>query len=148
MTALLSLVLATILTLIATLHLYWAFGGQWGTNAVIPSAHEGESDFIAKPVFKPGPFVTTAVAILLLMATVVSLDAANIIETHLPNTLVKVSIWIITGVFFLRGVGDFQYMGITKRVRGTVFAKMDSLLFTPLCFLLSLLAFAVAINST
>lgn len=147
MIALLGFVLATILILISTLHLYWAFGGRWGANAVIPIAFENANDSIGIPLFRPGPIATTAVAILLLMAAFVSLNAADILETPMSGTPIKIAIWIIAGAFLLRGVGDFRYMGITKRVRGTRFAKMDSLLFTPLCFLLSVLAIAIGISS-
>jgi len=148
MITLLGFVLATILILISTLHLYWACGGQWGASAVVPTTFENESNSVEKPLFLPGPLATTAVAILLLMAALLALDAADILDTGVPGRLTQVAIWTIAGAFLLRGVGDFRTMGITKRVRGTRFAQMDSLLFTPLCFLLSLLAFAVAINST
>jgi hypothetical protein len=33
---------------------------------------------------------------------------------------------------FLRSVGDFRLVGFFKRVRGTRFARYDSLLFSPL----------------
>jgi len=148
MIILLGFVLATILTSISALHLYWACGGRRGASVVVPTTFENESDSVEKPLFQPGPLATTTVAVLLLMAALLSLDAANILETPVSDTFVRVAIWTIAGAFLLRSVGDFRTMGITKRVRGTRFASMDSLLFTPLCFLLSLLAFVIAINST
>ena len=36
-----------------------------------------------------------------------------------------------------RAVGDFRLVGFFKRVRGTRFARLDTMLFTPLCLLLA-----------
>ncbi|MCF6314457.1 MAG: DUF3995 domain-containing protein [Verrucomicrobiales bacterium] len=144
----LGFVLAVILLLISALHMYWVCGGHWGANAVIPAAFENDSDSVERPLFRPGPLATIAVAVLLLMAALISLHAAGILRIIAADRLVRVAIWIIAGAFLLRGVGDFKYMGITKRVRNTRFAQMDSLLFTPLCLLLALLAFSIAIYST
>jgi len=36
-----------------------------------------------------------------------------------------------------RGVGDFRLVGLSKRVRGTRFARYDSFVYTPLCLALA-----------
>jgi hypothetical protein len=46
-----------------------------------------------------------------------------------------------------RTVGDFKYVGLFKRVRGTPFARLDTLLYSPLCLLLSLGVASVAWSS-
>jgi hypothetical protein len=43
-------------------------------------------------------------------------------------------------VFAVRAVGDFRYCGFFKRVKGTAFARKDTLIFSPLCTLLAALA--------
>ena len=37
-----------------------------------------------------------------------------------------------------RAIGDFKYVGFFKRVRGSKFARMDTLVYSPLCLLLAL----------
>ena len=44
-------------------------------------------------------------------------------------------------VFFIRVIGEFNYFGIFKRKKDTHFAKMDTLLYIPLCAFLSLIIF-------
>jgi hypothetical protein len=39
---------------------------------------------------------------------------------------------------FARAVGDFRLVGFFKRVKGSVFARMDSRVYSPLCVLLGL----------
>jgi hypothetical protein len=36
----------------------------------------------------------------------------------------------------LRAVGEFRYVGLFKRVRGTKFAVLDTFVYSPLCLLL------------
>ena len=57
MRLLLPLILVLIFSSLAFIHIYWAFGGKWGTEAVLPK-HPDES----KPKM-PGFFLTLAVAI-------------------------------------------------------------------------------------
>ena len=40
-------------------------------------------------------------------------------------------------IFFLRFVGEFSYVGIFKRHKNSKFARMDTLLYSPLCLFLS-----------
>ncbi|WP_205190355.1 DUF3995 domain-containing protein, partial [Burkholderia sp. LMG 13014] len=41
-------------------------------------------------------------------------------------------------IFAVRAVGDFRYVGFFKRIRGSRFARMDTLYYSPLCAALSL----------
>ncbi|WP_226000012.1 DUF3995 domain-containing protein [Paenibacillus sp. BJ-4] len=43
---------------------------------------------------------------------------------------------LLSCLFILRSIGDFKWVGFFKRKKGTVFAKWDSVLYSPLCFLL------------
>ncbi|MES2318120.1 MAG: DUF3995 domain-containing protein [Pseudomonadota bacterium] len=38
---------------------------------------------------------------------------------------------------FARGVGEFNYLGLFKRVRGSRFATLDTWVYSPLCLLLA-----------
>jgi nickel-dependent lactate racemase len=48
---------ALILLGVSTIHFYWAFGGKWGANAVLPQINS------EKRVFTPSPLMTLAVAV-------------------------------------------------------------------------------------
>lgn len=130
---------ALLLIGISGLHVYWAFGGTWGSSGVIPET------IAQKPAFVPGKAGTLAVAILLIAASALLLMEAGIIKALSGFFVVTWGCWVCAIVFGLRAIGDFRYVGLTKRLRGTRFATLDSYLFTPLCLWLCL-AFILAIR--
>ncbi|HDR8184103.1 TPA: DUF3995 domain-containing protein [Bacillus thuringiensis] len=126
-----------ILFLVSFLHVYWAFGGKWATNSVIPTK-SGEKSFI------PGTGMTLFIALLLSMAAIILLQQTNVVHFEVPNIFVQLGSWICMIVFFIRVIGEFYYFGIFKREKDTRFAKMDTVLYIPLCAFLSL-SFLLAI---
>ncbi|MEB9506973.1 DUF3995 domain-containing protein [Bacillus sp. BSL6] len=126
-----------ILFLVSFLHVYWAFGGKWATNSVIPTK-AGEK------AFTPGTGMTLFIALLLSMAAIILLQQTNIIHFAFPNIIVQMGSWVCMVVFFIRVIGEFHYFGIFKRKKDTRFARMDTVLFIPLCAFLSL-SFLLAI---
>ena len=50
-------------------------------------------------------------------------------------------------IFVLRTLGDFRYVGFTKRIRNTSFAEWDTKLYSPLCLLMALLALVASNNA-
>ncbi|MGD6888165.1 DUF3995 domain-containing protein [Bacillus mobilis] len=126
-----------ILFLVSFLHVYWAFGGKWATNSVIPTK-SGEK------AFTPGTGMTLFIALLLSMAAIILLQQTNIVHFAFPNIIVQMGSWICMIVFFIRVIGEFHYFGIFKRKKDTSFARMDTVLYIPLCAFLSL-SFLLAI---
>ncbi|HDR3490617.1 DUF3995 domain-containing protein [Bacillus wiedmannii] len=126
-----------ILFLVSFLHVYWAFGGKWATNSVIPTK-SGEK------AFTPGVGMTLFIALLLSMAAMILLQQANVVYFAVPNVFVQWGSWICMIVFFIRVIGEFHYFGIFKRKKDTHFARMDTVLYIPLCAFLSL-SFLLAI---
>jgi len=107
---------AAILALLGMIHLYWAAGGTFGKSAALPTAN-------GKAVLHPTPWITIVVAFgLFAMAALV---------------LWRVWLWPIAGIFLLRAIGDFHYVGFFKRVRDSQFAKLDTWFYSPLCLLLA-----------
>jgi len=41
--------------------------------------------------------------------------------------------WTIGVIFILRAIGEFNVVGIFKKIKGTVFAKYDMYFYIPLC---------------
>ncbi|QWH61187.1 DUF3995 domain-containing protein [Bacillus mycoides] len=126
-----------ILFLVSFLHVYWAFGGKWATNSVILTK-AGEK------AFTPGTGMTLFIALLLSMAAMILLQQSNIVHSALPNVFVQMGSWVCMVVFFIRVIGEFHYFGIFKRKKDTQFARMDTVLYVPLCAFLSL-SFLLAI---
>ena len=71
MTRVVGILAAGVLFGLAALHAYWAAGGDWGTDAAIPTRD-------GAPLFKPGPVGTVLVAVLLCAAALVLLGRLGI----------------------------------------------------------------------
>lgn len=123
--------LASILGALSALHFYWATGGRWGLAVAIPQTRDGSS------VFQPGRVACVAVAFALLLAAAVALAS---FDPWLKMQLLRA----LAVIFVLRGVGDFRYVGFTKRIRDTSFAEWDTKLYSPLCVLMALLAWVAS----
>lgn len=113
----LSSVTASIFALLGLLHFYWAVRGVSGNSAAIPEV-EGT------PVFRPSRAATAAVGMVLLGTAAIVLMQ------------VKLLVAGAAVVLFLRAIGDFRLVGFFKRVRGSRFARLDTLLYSPLCLAL------------
>lgn len=113
----LALIAAAIFTFLALLHFYWAIRGGAGNSAAIP-----EIDGI--PAFRPSRAATAAVGMVLL-------GTALIVLLQLRLLLAGAA-----AVLILRAIGDFRLVGFFKRLRDSRFARMDTLLYSPLCLAL------------
>ncbi len=140
LTLLISIFLAT-----SALHIYWAFGGKWASNNVIPTL-EGD-----KPLFKITTipmFPTLMVAVLLIVAAGLFLWQAGVISVALPEWLRNVGVWTVTLIFFARAIGEFRYLGFFKKIRDTSFGRLDTKVYSPLCLLVGILAVVVILGSS
>ncbi len=57
------------------------------------------------------------------------------------------AVFALAAGLLLRAVGDFRLVGFFTRTRGTVFARLDTPVFSPLCLVLSFGVFHVALSS-
>jgi hypothetical protein len=128
----LSLVSVCLLWLISIIHVYWAFGGQWGTGAVIPSK-EGS----LQAAFSPRKGETLCVALLVLLASIIILVQGGYMTALPASTYSKVGSIACAIVFCIRAIGDFKYVGFFKTIKHSPFAKNDTKLYSPLCLFLS-----------
>ncbi|MVT08748.1 DUF3995 domain-containing protein [Chitinophaga tropicalis] len=117
---------------LALLHFYWAFGGTFGMHAVIPTDSSGGK------LFMPGKIATITVALGLLAFAAINIGYAGWIETGLERGIIRYAMWCIVAIFTLRTIGDFRYVGFSKRLKGSTFAKMDTLYYSPLCLMLAI----------
>jgi len=117
----------TALLAAAGLHVWWAFGGEWGLEAALPVDPDSTSEF------SPGQALTLLVAVLL----IVGAGVVGWVATGAP-TLIRWMAMAATAVFAVRAIGDTKVAGFTKTVRDTTFAQADDRIFTPLCVFLAL----------
>ncbi|MGN7980342.1 DUF3995 domain-containing protein [Burkholderia sp. 22313] len=119
---------------IALVHVYWAFGGQRGKRAAIPE-HDGV------PLLRPTALGTLGVAVALLAGACAVASRAGWWWPNRYPAAIAFAIVALALIFAVRAVGDFRYVGFFKRIRGSRFARMDTLCYSPLC---AMLAFAIA----
>lgn len=128
---------------IAGLHFFWAFGGRYGVNAAIPTNHEGKIMLNSAGNF-PSVFATLVVAFGLLAMALLHLEKIQVLQWSLPNWIVNFGLKMIAGIFLIRAIGEFQYVGFFKKIQGTTFAILDTKYYSPLCVVLSFNAFMTA----
>jgi hypothetical protein len=129
---------SAVLAGIGVLHIVWAFGARPLSSGAIPTRADGS------PLFAPGTGVTLGVAALLLVAAFLVLERSGLGPGLLPGPWPELGSAGVAGVLLLRGIGEFRYVGLFKRERTTAFARLDTLLFTPLVLTLATLSAVVA----
>nr|WP_299418729.1 DUF3995 domain-containing protein [uncultured Emticicia sp.] len=132
-----------ILLAISGIHFFWAFGGRWGADAAIPTNKEG------KTMLSPDIFATLVVAFGILAMALLHLEKVQMGSTPqlglpIPTWINAYGLKIIAGIFLLRAIGEFRYVGFFKKVKGTKFATLDTKYYSPLCLILSINAFISA----
>lgn len=116
-----------VLAAAAVVHGYWAVGGRRGLDAVVPRSSDD-----APPATPPAWLTAAVVVALLVMAAAMGARLTGVVSTPV-TAIVAAGAVVLT----LRVIGDGRYAGLTKRVRGTSFARNDDRLFTPLTALLA-----------
>jgi hypothetical protein len=122
----LALLLAAAFAALAALHVAWAASGA-PAGAAVPARADGA------PLFRPGRAATLAVALALGAAAALVLARAGLVAWPVPAGLTRAGTWALAAALGLRVVGEFRYVGLFKRERGTRFARLDTRVYTPLC---------------
>jgi hypothetical protein len=107
--------------------------------AVYPSSGEsGAMPSVAgKPLFVPSARATWAVAVVLFLFACLVASTAGLVEVGIPASVLSWLSYALALGLLARAIGEFKYVGFFKRVRGSKFARLDTLLYSPLCLLLS-----------
>lgn len=136
-----AIILFLIFLFISSIHFYWAFGGKWGSNAVIPTKSDNNTK-----VLNPTILPTLIAAFGLLGFGFFTLIISGLIHFYIPLWLYKLGLWIITCIFTLRAIGDFNYVGFFKKIKRTKFGENDTKYFSPLCLTIAILALILGLN--
>ena len=114
--------------LLALIHFYWAFGGKFGFDKALPTDVEGNR------LLNPSKFMTFVVGLILLGFSYVAYKLYIGDESPI---IVYVG-YGLSILFFLRAIGDFNLVGLFKKVKNTGFSKYDTWVYIPLCLFLSI----------
>lgn len=128
---------ASILSILAGIHVYWALGGQKWVDVVLPQA--SGSGTATDKVFVPSVAATLVVVLGLLAMAAVCLGIVYYKQSGQPPKALTFTGWAIASIFILRAIGEFNYVGFFKSVKDTAFAHNDTLIYSPLCVLLAAL---------
>jgi hypothetical protein len=91
--------------------------------------------------------ITLVVALLLFVAAfVLGWKAGFWGWSYAPSWVPAAGVWGLSVIMLLRFVGDFRSVGVFKRDRGTRFARLDTLYFSPLCLALATLSAIVGFS--
>lgn len=117
-----------ILVIIGVLHYYWALGGEFGLDKALPTDNEG------KRLLNPSRPLTFLVGLIMLGFVVIAYLLHNNSTNH--QKYITYVGWVLSMIFLLRAIGDFNMVGIFKKIKETEFAKYDTRYIVPLCLFL------------
>ena len=115
---------------LSLVHFYWAVGGDSGEFAAVPEVS-------GRPAFVPSVGATLFVAFGLALCAILVAATAGLVRLPFPANWLKWLSYSLSFVLLARAIGDFRLVGFFKRVRGTRFARLDSIVYAPLCLFLA-----------
>jgi hypothetical protein len=130
MIALIAITTCLVFVVLALWHFRMACWPQTGESAAVPSVD-------GKPLFVPTRTATLFVGVALLGCAALVGATAGFFWTGVPHKLLSWISYLLALGLLARGIGDFRYVGLFKKVRGSPFARMDTRLYSPLCLLLA-----------
>jgi hypothetical protein len=134
-----TIICGAILLFGAGFHLYWGCGGRVGSAVALPQRVDGAQ------AFEPSPAGALLVAVFLIGVLLLVLALSGLIHLPVPQRWLHAAVILLSIVFLARALSWYKYVGLFKTIRNTRFAKYDTWLYSPLCFLLSLSLIGVAL---
>ena len=132
---LIAILLFVLLTIIALVHAYWAFGGRWPgrDEESLVKTVVGTKGLTSMPPF----WLTMIVVPLIFAAGYFPLVWVGLVPSLLPNILNWLAMIVLMVVFLGRGL--FSYTSLaTKMEFEEPFATLDRKYYAPLCLLIGL----------
>jgi hypothetical protein len=130
MTTTIAILVSGVFVILALWHIRMAFGSLSGESVGVPSID-------GKPLFVPSRASTLLVALFLLACAGLVAVTSGLVQLGVPA---RVPVWACCALalgLFARAVGEFRYVGFFKRVRGSRFARLDTMVYSPLCLVLA-----------
>ncbi len=137
--SILAIVIFIIFLGLSLLHISWALGSKYGFETALPTNEEG------KRMLNPKKSDSLIVGLGLLIFGLFYLIKVDLIAFELPSIVLSAASWVIPSIFLLRAIGDFRYIGFTKKIKSTPFAIKDSRYYSPLCLSIAIIGFILGI---
>jgi hypothetical protein len=126
----LALVISLAFLVLALWHFRMALSPAGGTGGAVPSVN-------GKPLFVPSAQATVAVGVVLLACALLVAATAGLVRVGISGQVLSWASFALALGLLARAVGEFKYVGFFKRVRGSRFARLDTLVYSPLCLALA-----------
>jgi hypothetical protein len=133
-----AIILIAGLAIISVIHFYWALGGTRWLNLAIPTSN-------GIPAFSSTAGSAFIVAFATFLFALILPGTIGFYSDTEPQFLYAYTPWILVFLFTVRTIGDLRYMGLFKRVLGTEFSRVDSMVFTPVAMCMAIAALVLAI---
>ncbi len=124
---------------LSAIHWYWMFGGKRGLSVSLPTLNNTKK-------LDPTPLMTFFVAFGLLLFAIITFGNSGIFNKFIGSQIFVIGNLVIAGIFFMRAIGDFKYVGLFKKVKETEFGIYDKKYFTPLCLFITLNCILIALT--
>ena len=128
-----STLLLLIFSFLSALHFYWGFGGMWGLDSSVPVSEDG------KRLLNPTALHSFVVGAGLFFFGLLAGIKGGVISAPIPQVLSDYGLYMVAVIFLARAIGNFSYVGFFKKLKNTPFGVMDSLLYSPLTLIISVL---------
>ncbi len=129
--------------LLMLLHVYWALGGHWPGRDLKSMV----DTVVGAPVSAaPGPVACALVAILLGLAGALVVGTVVVDSVVVDSVVVDVGAIGVAVVFLLRGLIGFVDMRLRPSTKGSRFARLNVVLYSPLCLALGTLALIAVVG--
>ena len=129
-----------VLIMMGMFHFYWSFGGLIGLDKALPTED-------GKLLLNPSKLLTFFVGLVLIVFAYIAyslqFDDFMIIES---SYFYKYSGQVLSIMFILRAVGEFNAIGFFKKIKNTEFAMYDTKYFSPLCLVLGIVFAILSYN--
>lgn len=123
----LSLLLILVFTVLACIHFNWVIGGTYGFSKSIPTKENGER------LFNPKIMDSAVVGLVLLGFGGFYLIKSGLIQLEIWQTPFAYASWIIAGIFVLRSIGEFKYLGFFKKIKDSEHEIAYRKILLPMC---------------
>ena len=135
MPTVIALLVVGVFVTLGLIHAYGALGGKI-SSASVPESH-------GEPAFTPSRTATLLVAFALLASAYAVAASGHIVNSPLARWP-RFAAYALAAVFFARAVGDFRLVGFFKSPSTSRFARLDTILYSPLCLAVALATAYVA----
>lgn len=123
-------------TSLALIHLNWLLGGSFG-SLLIPT--DGNNRLL----FKPNGAKVGILCAGFLFFALINLARTGMLAQSTVEPFARYAIAAIGMLLLLRAIGDFAYVGFSKRFYNSRFAHTDTRIFSPICLLMAFFHFAL-----